>query len=369
MNKILFFARDPAGANVVIPLIKKTMGYDEYSIEVYAKDFAVERIEKENIVVTDLGDVIKNITEQEVFSFLKMVSPDIVITGTSLNDYTERYIWKSSQMLGIYSCCIIDQWINLGIRFSRYDYSTEELYKDDHTHHYLPSAIFVIDDIAKKMIEDDGVSGDIVKPLGSPHFDVISEKYLIAKQTLDYNGKDSQRIRIVFASEPMSVDYGDYWGLSEETSFELLMETVDEISDELGVCCDIIIRPHPREKVDKWDYALKRNISDKLCVALDNVSDSFQLMASANIVCGMSSMFLIEAIVCGIPTISIMKGLKQENPFIFDKMGIMKSAMSKAELYKKLKGVIEGNQESVSVEFKHGATDRIWNSICEGARK
>ena len=119
MIKILFFARDPGGVNVILPVYKKCQG--RFETLLYAKDFALKKIMSQgDIPVKDIARECGCGNYSEVLDFLAKTSPDFIVTGTSLDDFTERYLWKASEELHIKSFAILDQWMNLGIRFSEY---------------------------------------------------------------------------------------------------------------------------------------------------------------------------------------------------------------------------------------------------------
>ncbi|MCI8918703.1 MAG: hypothetical protein HFH29_08040 [Eubacterium sp.] len=69
----------------------------------------------------------------------------------------------------------------------------------------------------------------------------------------------------------------------------------------------------------------------------DRDTDSFSVLKAADLVCGMSSMFLLEAVICEKPIMSIEIGLRQENPFILEAAGICKSILDENTLYNKLR--------------------------------
>ncbi len=54
MRKVLLFARDPGGANVILPIYEKMK--DKYQVFVYAKDFAVKRFQDAGVPVRDLEE-------------------------------------------------------------------------------------------------------------------------------------------------------------------------------------------------------------------------------------------------------------------------------------------------------------------------
>ena len=118
-KKYLLFARDPGGVNVVAPLVSELtlMGQE---VSLYGKDFALSRFKNYQLDPINIIDEINKISVEGLTSFLKKKSPDVVITGTGADDMTEKLIWKSCKDLRINSYAVLDQWVNYGIRFSRW---------------------------------------------------------------------------------------------------------------------------------------------------------------------------------------------------------------------------------------------------------
>lgn len=359
MKKVLIFARDPGGANAVIPLVNKMK--QRYDVIVYAKHFALKRMQAEQIKCLNIENEVTVFDENGVFNFLKKIAPDILITGTSLDDYTERFLWKAADSLSIFSFAIIDQWMNLGIRFSKYNYTQIDLYKNTYEHSFLPDKIFVMDDLAKEMIMKEGVPEEKVLVSGQPYFETVREKYTNA---LVYK-KKGDVLNIVYVSEPIIQDYdeGDesklFWGYNERTNFENLYVSLTHILKGSSKKVYLTVRPHPRESVDGWKKIISSKINENIILNCDTENDSFYILKNADLVCGMSSMFLLEAAICEVPIISIQIGLKQDNPFILDKIGSVKSKLTKEELEADLKNAINGDYYKFDFEIKKNAADDI----------
>jgi len=363
MNKVLFFARDPAGANVIAPIIKKWQRYKNWLVVIYAKDYALDRLRKEGYLVHDILEKANCITEQIIEKFITDVVPDVVITGSSLDDFTERYIWKVTCAKNIYSYAIMDQWINLGARFSPYDYHGLLKYNSHHVHTFIPRKILVMDELAKNMLINDGLPENIIAITGQPHFDTIIEKY---KRAVKYQYNDSE-IRILFVSEPKSIDGEyEYWGVNEKTIFQSYYHVIEKIVKNTNKKFHIIIRPHPRESKNNWNAIIETYKNKQIKLSINDFDDSFTLIKNVAVVCGIASMLLIEAIFCNVPTISCLIGLQQESPFVFDKIGIYRSCRNEDELYKQLWAfIIQGSKMHISVELTKNATQKTIDYIQE----
>lgn len=368
MKKILFFARDPGGVNVILPVYRQMK--NRFETIVYAKDFAVERIKRQNIPVKNIVEEYKLEGEESLCDFLLDIKPDAVVTGTSLDDYTERYLWSAAEKLQIKSYAVLDQWTNPGIRFSKYGYGQKDIYERCHKHIYYPWRILVMDELAKTLLIKDGIVESRIVVTGQPHFGCIQKKYQQAQEVYD-----KRYWNIVYVSEPISQNYDDgktelYWGFDEKTIFFQLYDSLTKIVPYLPKKVRIIIRPHPREISDNWkkvDGALE---CEDLKIIVDAKNDNFSILKSADIVCGMSSMFLIEAAICQKPILSVEIGLCRENPFVLDKVGICSSVVTKEELLRQLKETfakLQTGEQKVGLNFGYikGASERIV-SLIEG---
>ena len=365
MSKILFFARDPGGANCIIPVIQKCKG--RYDIIVYAKDVAYQRIREAGIYVCRFDEHMRKEGVCDCHSFLEEVAPDILVTGTSVDDYTERLLWKAASAIDIPSIAIIDQWTNLGIRFSEYDYMHEEEYMDSLQHRFVPSLICVMDDIAKKMMVNEGLDEKLIRVTGQPHFDSVRLKYD------KLPSEERKGVTILFVSEPIFRDYDnygkeDFWGFNEFSIFRKLVETIKSFDIKMREDLRLIVRPHPRDNLGEWKRVLEKET--ELQVSIDNTSNTFGLFRKTSLVCGMSSMMLLEAAICEVPIMSIMIGLKRNNPFILNNIGLCSTICEEVELRRKLTAFFEGDyQERMKFSYIKNATDNVISVIEEVLKK
>lgn len=350
-KKILLFSRDPGGANTIIPLVEplKEKGYET---RLFGKDVALEKYLKAGLSSLNIIDFVKIINLKSIEDFLMHEKPDFIITGTSADDFTEKYIWKAAEKLNIPSFAILDQWTNYGIRFSKYKISEIREYSNDKKHLFLPSKILVMDDYAKKEAIKNGLESLRILVTGQPYFEtILKEKKKISQETIlkikEKLGINESDFIITFASEPLSKDYNNaenYWGYSELTIFKEILESLKIISFKYNKNVCIIIKLHPREDIDNYKDMIPSFKEEKINIIIDKNSYSWDLILASDLICGMSSMFLIESVVLGKPTISVQIGLNRVNPFILDRRGILKSILDKETLQFQLKSVIFKNK-------------------------
>lgn len=372
MKRILVFSRDPGGANTVIPLIQ-ALKNKNYEVLLYGKDIALKKYSECNLTGKDITNKIKIINENNIFNFISELSPDFIITGTSGDDFTERFIWKASEILNIPSFAILDQWINYGLRFSNYMIEDISRYDLERKHSYLPSKILVMDEYAKQEIINEGISEKYIYVSGQPHFDTLTNKVngIRGEKVQEFrrnNEINEQDILITFVSEPISKTYNEtdfsehYWGYSERTIFKEFLKILKKVTLEFEHAIKIIIKLHPKENEDNYDD-YKSDVCLKnfnIDIKIDKESDSIFLAKSSDLVVGMSSMLLIEAAIIKKPVISVQMGLKRENPFILDRMNKIKSILNEKQLDDFLRDFILNKKYVLNTfSVENNATEKV----------
>ena len=367
-KKILLFSRDPGGANVIMPLFEllKDKGY---SVGLFGKDMALYKYEEMNLPALNIMEFISNVSIENIEKFIINEKPDFIITGTSADDGTEKYIWKSARKLSIPSFAVLDQWVNYGIRFSPYSLSEISLYNKNRVHTFLPEKILVMDNYAKEEGIKEGLPPSGLVVTGQPYFETLiknskkinSDKIKKIKRKFEISEKD---FFITYASEDLSKTYKEtdnschYWGYTERTIFRNLVKAIEKISHKYNKNIKTVIKIHPKEDINNYFDIIKKY--NKLNIIADKNSKPHDLILSSDLICGMSSMFLIESVISGKPTLSIQIGLKRKNPFILDRRNILKSILNEDDLFRSLKSVIVENKiPEYKFEIIKNATNNI----------
>lgn len=333
LKKILFFSRDPGGANAICPLVCHLR--EKYLTAVYAKDMAVavfgrERIEAKQVATKDY---------QQFVSMIQNEKPDIVITGTSADDLCERYVWEIARTKNIPSIAILDHWCNYGIRFSRFALSEYEAYSAEYSHDFIPDKIAVMDDYAKIKLMEEKIPEERVAVTGQPHFEWIQDKM----RGMPKQKKQDGVMRILYVSEPYENVYGGrknavkILGYSEKTIFEELLHSLKRLRNLLHEEFVLKVKLHPKEDRNAYVQYLSEPDWNITCEKRENL---WEFLPEADLVCGMVSMLLIESYLCGKNVLSIQIGKKGEQKFILDQLGAEVSAYNSKELDEKIKDAI-----------------------------
>lgn len=327
MNKILFFAHDPGGANAIAPLIPKLA---DNRLCIYGQGSAAK--------IFNVPEY--NGTAEELFSSIK---PDLLITGTSAGNKTEKELRLISKNNAVPSLAILDFWSNYGIRFSPYSTTEKDVYEQNKSFPYLPDYLIVMDNYTKQQCILEGIPESIIYPLGNPHFDTIRSQKNTDISEIRSTLLEKKEKLIVFASECTTEDYG--------SGIEL--ETVQDILSIIPSSYKLIIKKHPRDSKTKYKEYLK--------FVVDEQYTSVQTILAADIIISKSSMMLIEAMLLDKPIISYQKHSQNDN-FILSKMKIIPFIRTKEELCRQL---LHTSITYQKYPFKENITKQVTNFIKE----
>ena len=359
MRKILLYARDPGAANVVIPLYNKLKDASKFEAVLVGKDFSLESYKKEGLDFIDVGNKVYDSHSASVF--LKEGNFSLVLTGTTADDYTDRYLWQGAKELGIKSIAVLDQWMNYRTRFEL----GEPNKSSKSSKLVLPDYICVMDDLAKSEMIKEGIPSKHIVITGQPYFETVKNRIesLSVVDISKFKDKyqiDKDDIDLVFASEEIESTYGkDYYGYTEKTVLKDLITSLKTICKSTNKKIYLSIKLHPRNQPNEFE--IYRKLSDSNLHIIITKEESRQIViSSADLVIGMTSMFLLEAIVANKPILNVQIGLKRENPFVLSRLGYTKTLTTADELDIKLKDfLIKGNKQNILFDLTTKPTDKV----------
>jgi hypothetical protein len=374
-RRILSFSRDPGGTNAIMPLIEplRALGNE---VSVYGKDAALSIYRKQNIDCSDICDTIPSGTQEETDEFVRKTRPDLIVTGTSSEDFTERHLWKAAERAEITSFAVLDQWTNYRLRLipegsdPMNERATSEL--------IVPSFFFIMDEFARREMSVLGIDREKLVVSGQPFFDYIrktGDRFTtqeIEELRRELTGREDGHL-FVFASQPIAGIHRkngmaeDYWGYTEETVLKSVVDSLSKLTEEMATKVTFVLRLHPKDEPRVYEKALA-TLPDSIKVVVDRETDSSLLLKASDLIIGMFSMLLLEAAILERRFISVQIGLKRENPLMFDRLGLFRSILTEQELEETLRGILSGkSREFPNFPFEFGATERITNYL-EGYR-
>lgn len=357
MKKIILIACDPGGANTIAPLINplENLGF---SISLFGKNTAIKRYNVIGQKGQDLSLFLEKFEFEDILNFVRLQKPDFIVTGTSAEDFTEKYIWMSCRELNIPCFAILDQWVNYGVRFSKYKASEIEIYNKNKDHSFMPSKICVMDNFAKQKMIGEGIDADKIVVTGHPYFDWISNEF-----TKKNNNLCCIKNKILFVSEPIYKTFGGYLGYTEKSIFIELVDALEIICSKNSIQIEYAIKLHPREDLQNFANLINSLKSNFVKFEVIQEFNFLKILNNFEIICGMSSMALLEAVILKKNVISIQIGLNKESPFILDNLGILKSIKNKEDLIAKLESVLV-DKKRIQCDFNF-VQNAIKNVIAE----
>jgi hypothetical protein len=166
---------------------------------------------------------------------------------------------------------------------------------------------------------------------------------------------------LVFASEPQASHFGtslnhlSHGRYTEQQVAETVLGACAEVSPEAL----LMLKLHPLEDAHAFDF-----LGDHAEPPETKVLRSYpsaRLIAAADVVVGMTSMFLLESAVMGVPTISVRPGgHDEEHPWIHQ--GLIRSVVDPSGLVDELAEAFAGGLGGSAPEeaaFGAGATERV----------
>jgi len=341
----MFFARDVGSANCLIPVYRALRKMRKYNIDLVGKDFACEVYEEEGVQYVSI----------------EKGSYDVIVTGASGDDFTERNLWQAAKKANTKTIAILDHWINYRMRF---DMAGKLV---------IPDRICVMDAYAKKEMVGEGFPARAITITGQPYFETVLRNQRLIRgkknETLLPGFKIEKGSHVVcFASQPILEIYGPVSKLGY-TQFSVL----EEVINGFRIIADrnqtkkwvLVIKTHPRDSEKLFGRFVgavgeRRNL--RVMIAPKTAPQT--LIFASELVIGMSSMFLLEAAIAKRQFLSVQIGLKGEDPFVLSRMRVSKTILSRGEIIKTLQRFADGEKViHKNFIFKKGATGNIINII------
>lgn len=280
--RALLVARDPGAANALAP-VARTGPVSLVSCGDAGTVFAWEGAAHVTIEDTDQG---------RVDAIVREIRPEVLLTGTSLRVERDRSWWSAAERLGIPSMALLDHWTQYRERFSV-----------DRPFDRLPDRIAVMDERARREIVALGCPSERVVVTGHPGFDALLAGGLAGRAAARARWRRGDGDRVVaFALEPLAKDYGERAAFDERGVARLIWQAAH------GLGLSVVVRPHPRQDPQEIEPLLRGATVPAL---VESELAPHAVMAGADAVIGMGSMFLLEAALSGLPVLSV-----QPIPFV-----------------------------------------------------
>ncbi|KPA15172.1 hypothetical protein MHK_004639 [Candidatus Magnetomorum sp. HK-1] len=320
MKKIFFHFQQVGGANAILPLID--ILNTNYDITITARSLVYHNLTKRGFNIINLNEKVNT----EIL--LNHFSPDIVITDSIDLSRTSdtiicKKIWDSSKKKGIPCIAYVDCWWAYKERF----------YFPDETSANLPDLIGVIDSVAQQEMLRCDFDKNIIKILGSPLYEKLSKQKKDQSKEKQKLGFSNDNFLLIFVSQPFEKYFGSEseWGFTEKTVLNDLILTLTNIPESIRHSLTMVLLLHPEDDGDQIANIIKTyNLDFKIKLSKDN--NTLNYILAGDLITGMFSILLSEAVILNRPVIPIQLNLKKQDMLITNKIGATTPVRKKDEL-------------------------------------
>jgi hypothetical protein len=360
---VLIFVEDPGAANFVLPVYNALNNNGKASI-ILSTGTALKCLSDRGIKAKEIHAI------DSTDGILADLAPNILLIGTSENPDSMGFkLVETARLKKIPTVGVIDAAMNAGYRFRGRSPSALA---------HAPDWLIVPDEWTKKLFIHLGYQAEKIAACGNPHFDYVmdvaaglAKAGLPSLKNLILPGIGMNQKAIVFVAEgaarlrrlaPVAPSH-EYtlrgWGSSRGRT-EIILEEFLTVVQSLSPRPYLILRPHPKDGPD--DYHDYLGYFD--CV--DTTSPPLELVYSADLIVGATSMLLQEAAIMGRPVLSIIPRTEEKNNLLGLRTGVIPSVTTRNELEMvlcQLLGEETTMSNSSGAGIVYGSTQRVMSFI------
>lgn len=205
---------------------------------------------------------------------------DRLISGTSLTSDVEWRALGAAREQGKHAVAVLDHWVNYRQRFVR------------HGEWRFPNEVWAGDEVSLTLAQAE-LPEVPVRFVPNPYFLDLRDEIVDVSVPRGAGGA-----RILYVCDPIRdaglLLHGDerYWGYTEEDAVRYFLKNVDRITTTIE---QIIFRPHPKEKPDKYGWIFKE--FEYLPVSIEDQISLVEQIAYSDVVVGCATMAMVVALI------------------------------------------------------------------------
>ncbi len=256
-------------------------------------------------------------------------APDALLLGTSVNGRDhEREFVRAGRERRIPSLAVLDFWSRYRERFEDAGGALED----------LPDRVAVMDERAREEMLAAGFPAGVLEITGSPALEDLGPEWAArvdrgrVRRSL---GVGPEELLVVYASQPLRL-------VGPEPECEVLAEVVGALPGRDptgGREVVLLVRPHPREDPARLVEATRRA---RARVVVSGAGDPREVVASADLVLGRSSVLLLEAGLLGRPVLSLQPGAEGDDPLPSNRWGLTRPVYRVSGIAPAIREALEG---------------------------
>lgn len=292
MSKFLIFVEDPGVTNMILEF-PSFFQYLNADFQIIAVNYAKEILHKKNIPFISVEN------QQILHDFLRNKSYDFFLIGTSENKNSLGLeLIKIAKTKNILSIGLIDMVANYQFRFSG---------NSNNPLKYRPDKVIVTDDYTKEKYFNLGFESENIYVCEHPQqarLKKIKNKFLKKKKS-----KNQKKGRWLFVAENTDQLNPKESFLSEEYTLRgrgdckwrtgIVLEEIIDIIKTFSPRPNLVVRLHPKNDINQFSQWSKD-------ITIDEIDDPLESIWESNIILGMSSNLLVEALYLDKPVFSVL---------------------------------------------------------------
>ena len=338
MGRVRFAARDPGAANVLAAVLRCRGFQGGLDLDVWALPRAEQILRREGIVCrTFPGDA----TPDSLARAWRESPGRVLVTGTSHYAPFEAVLWRLARADGGASIALLDHWSNLAARFQ----------------HGRPDFVGAIDEAQAEELRALGFPPAALLVVGHPWLKHLRGRGAAIRPAGPLT-PDARAVRVLFVSERLAGDVADGvnapFGFDEHDAFQVVYDAGLDAARR-GTTVHLAVKLHPYEDRDSFRAQLDRLARPPGLVAriVDASDDPHAWVMWADLVVGMTSSLLLEAMVLDRPVVSVQPGLRREDAFVPSSRGHARTLTDPREAQATLARLMESAQARAETMERH----------------
>ena len=313
-DRLLVAARDPGAANVLAGFLSSWQSDLLGNVHIWSMGKATPRFASLNLPLTVFDE---DVSFEDLAEPWRALGPAAVLTGSSHYTPFEAHLWTLSERDGIESLCWIDYWSHLGERFR----------------HGKPPRVVAIDESQAEQLTTQGFSREQILIGGHPALRALAQRGTPSER---HSGPE-RPLRCLFVSERFHGDVSDGLipnpGFDEVDSFRLVHEAA-LAEARAGQDIALTVKFHPYEQPERFrEEALRLPTDARLTLGFAPPAERLtSLLPASDLVFGMCSIGLIEALLLGVPARSVQPNRRGVEMFPPAASGFVPSETNPARL-------------------------------------
>jgi len=342
LSRVVVLVEDPGAVNFLGPLVDRLVG-GGISTVVLGLGVGAQMVRERGHAVIAPPDPLQTV------EFIRLRRPSVVVVGTSENPDTPAFtLMDAARAAGVPTVGVVDARVNAAFRFRGYSQNPLA---------HAPDWLVVPDESTAVAFRSLGFARHRIFVVENPARDLARRRGRAMRDRVptahEAPRSGAGQVRVIFVAEVSDgLDAGQYQrsgdytlhgrgGSSARTAvvIEELLDACVELRRHERLQMLLILRLHPKQRMDDLG---------PLCEEFDEVSaggDPLELVATADLVVGMTSMLLVQAHDIGVPCLSVLPRDCEKAWLPEVESGSIPSVTTRAAIISEIRRLLTGSRQ------------------------